>query len=608
MNKVLEISSFKFGNEVEYFEYVIDKYFRKIPPIPTNVYLNQSSALEIENRMQLAERCHFPSIINTLARDENYYVREAAQKNEFWLLVGQLQDVLGFEKRERREFARQEVFRIIVVMLMFEDDLDVLREVLRNASISTHMLTRYIEYLEKRGHGKRDEQILNEARNILVEKKQRIVKVADLQKARKNLNSDASQNAILLMLADIDLVMRRAIHNLLLDVDATMLYHFIHLASNNNFSKDVLIRFTIYTELINQVSRRDDLRQIKLKEFQTNDPIDRDLIKFNLKEYLLHMLKRKRMELLDKCQEDLTDFHNIQLLTTCYCDPDPKIRKMAENIISIDDVFTLLDDVSTPQHHFKSILNILSEHPNEEIQKRVNTTYLDESERLRNKLKELEQSITAYFDIIFNSVGFPQINEYNISIKSIEQAERTIDNLSDKFDETTRTRISEAQGAFGEIKKSIEMEIYTINSDISADCLEDIKYIADLIKQIISLKNFGHDGLRPGNPDDVDPDLVSKANMIWQNALGPFLGRIKHLNEMIKIKFSIMAREFEKHESIQNDFIEIVETFETEHKQKIDCKLTIACNQCSKRSCASERFLNETDFFIEELMDNFIPQ
>ena len=69
-----------------------------------------------------------------------------------------------------------------------------------------------------------------------------------------------------------------------------------------------------------------------------------------------------------------------------------------------------------------------------------------------------------------------------------------------------------------------------------------------------------------------------------------------------------MAREFEKHESIQNDFIEIVETFETEHKTKIDCHLTIACNQCSKRSCASERFLNETDFFIEELMDNFIAQ
>jgi len=96
--------------------------------------------------------------------------------------------------------------------------------------------------------------------------------------------------------------------------------------------------------------------------------------------------------------------------------------------------------------------------------------------------------------------------------------------------------------------------------------------------------------------------------MIWQSALGPFLGRIKHLNEMVKIKFSILAKEFEKHESIQNDFIEIVETYERDHKKKINCELTIACNQCTKRSCAAERFLSETDFFIEELIDNFIPQ
>jgi len=74
---LLEIGTYKFKNEVEYFEYVVEKYFRKIPPIPTNVYLNQSSASDIENRVKLANLCHFPSIINTLARDENYYVREA---------------------------------------------------------------------------------------------------------------------------------------------------------------------------------------------------------------------------------------------------------------------------------------------------------------------------------------------------------------------------------------------------------------------------------------------------------------------------------------------------------------------------------------------------
>jgi hypothetical protein len=608
VNKLLEIGSYKYNNEVEYFEYVIDKYFRKIPPIPTNIYLNQSSASDVDNRVKLASVCHFPSIINTLARDENYYVRDAARKNEFWVLVGQLQDVLGFEKRERREFARQEVFRIIVVMLMFEDDLDVLREVLRNASISTHMLTRYIEYLEKRGHGKRDEQILSEARSILEEKKQRIVKVAGLQKARKDLKSSKNQESIIQMLADVDLVMRRAVHNLLQDISPDIFYHLVHVAIDKVYNDEILKKFTAYTELINLVIRRDDLRVIKVKDFKTDDPIDKDLSAKNIKQYITQLLTRHRLELLDKCQEDLTDFQSIQLLTTCHCDLDDKIRKVAENIISLEDIFALIDDVSTPQHIFKSILNALSEHPDERVQKRVASTYLEESERLRNKLKELEQSITAYFDIIFNSVGFPQINEYNVSIQTIEQAEKTIENLTNKFDKEIQTRIEESQSSFSEIKKAIEMEIYKINSDVSADCLEDISYLADMTKQIIALKNFGKQGMRPSELNDIDLDLLNKANTIWQSALGPFLGRIKHLNEMVKIKFSILAKNFEKHGSIQNDFVEVVETYEQQHKDKINCKLTIACNQCSKRSCAAERFLNETDFFIEELIDNFIPQ
>ena len=38
---------------------------------------------------------------------------------------------------------------------------------------------------------------------------------------------------------------------------------------------------------------------------------------------------------------------------------------------------------------------------------------------------------------------------------------------------------------------------------------------------------------------------------------------------MIKIKFSLLAREVEQHENIQSDFIEIIETFEDGHKKKI---------------------------------------
>jgi hypothetical protein len=196
------------------------------------------------------------------------------------------------------------------------------------------------------------------------------------------------------------------------------------------------------------------------------------------------------------------------------------------------------------------------------IQKKVESTYQDESKRLWTRLKELEQTINAYFDIIFQSLGFTQINEYNVSIKSLEQAERTIEHLSPRLDDSTRKKIDQALPAFVEIKKAVEMQIYEINADTTPGKLKDLYHIQDIIQQIYDLKNIGKEGLRPGILKDIDPELLTKAGKIWQSALGQFLGRIKHLNEMIKIKFTILAKEVEKHENIQGDFVEVVETFE----------------------------------------------
>jgi hypothetical protein len=587
---------------------VIEKYFRKIPPVPTNIYLNQANALEVKHRIEVARLCHFPSIINTLARDEHHQVQAAARENEFWILIGQLQDVLGFEKRERREFARQEVFRIILVLLIFEDDIDVLREVMRNASISTKMISIFINFLHKRGRGRKDQLLLKEAQVILNEKKQRIVKAAEIRKAHKDLTVAENQKTILSKLADNDRVIRKAVHNILLDVHPEQLFPFIQIAINRTGQDSVLNQFIILTEMLTLVMRREGLKKTKIRDLQESMIRDREAGDISVQKYFSNLIQQQRLEILDNCQDDLTNFDNILLLANCHCDSDDTIRNVAANIISIEDVFSLVSDVSTPQHIFRALLDILSEHPDEEIRRRVSATYIEESERLRNRLKELEQSITAYFDIIFNSLGFPQINEYNVSIKSIEQTEKTIDHLAPRFDQNLKEKVDITQSAFAEIKKAIEMEIYNINANIRKEALSDLGHVADMIQHIIDLKDFGREGLRPGVIDDIDPELLTRARTIWQSALGPFLGRIKHLNEMAKIKFSIMARQFDKSETIQNDFIEVMDSFEHAHKKKIDCHLKIGCSQCVKRSCAAERFLLETQFFIEELLDNFLQE
>ena len=603
---MIKKGEFSFQTEIEYYKYVMDRYFRKIPPIPTNVYLNLNSALDEKNRIKLAAVCHFPSIINTLVRDKNYKVAEAALKNDFWLLVGELQDVLGFGKRERREFARQEVFRIILVMLMFEDDMDIIREVLRNASMSTQMLAIFINLLERRGRGQKDRQILKEAQEVLLAKKQRIIKAAEINKSRKHLSQKAYQLSLAQKLADNDKVIRKAVHNIFVDIKPELLLEIIILTIEERPKNEILSQFIILSELILIIEKREDLRKISAMALIEENSANSRFRHLNLTEYFTNLINQRRFALLDQCQEDLTNFQHVLLLANCHCDINDEIRTIANNIISLDDIFTLVNDISTPQDIFKAVLDILRDHPLEKIQKRVESTYHAESERLWTRLKELEQTINAYFDIIFQSLGFIQINEYNVSIKTLEQAERTIENLSKKLDETIRVKIEQALPAFIDIKKAVELQIYDINSDITPGKLKDLYHIQDIIRQIFDLKNIGKEGLRPGVLKDIDPELLSKAGKIWQSALGPFLGRIKHLNEMIKIKFAILAKEIEKHENIQNDFIEIVETFEENHKNKIKCNLTIACNQCQKRGCASERFLTETEFFIDELLDNFM--
>ncbi len=600
--------TFTFTNETEYFRFVMERYFRKIPPVPTNLYLNLALALDEENRIKIATLCHFPSIINTLARDKNYKVVEATLKNDFWLLIGELQDVLGFGKRERREFARQEVFRIILVLLMFEDDLEIIGEVLRNASVSTRMLTTYINLLEKRGRGQKDQQTLKEAHKVLLEKKQRIIKASEIKKSRKHLNNSDYQLSLIHKLADEDKVIRRAVYNILTDLEPSLLADFVELAVKTAPRDKILSQFIILSEFIQMIEKRDDLRHTSVTELNGNQPSDPEYQKITVAEYFNELINRQRMVLLDQCQEDLTDFQHVLLLANCHCDPKQEIRSIADNILSLEDIFSLVNDNSTPHHIFKSILDILSNHPLDRIQQKVDSTFHDESERLWTRLKELEQTINAYFDIIFQSLGFTQINEYNISIKTIEQAERTIENLALKLDDSTKKKIEETIPAFTDIKKAVELQIYDINANISPAKLKDLFHIQDIIQQIFDLKNIGKEGLRPGVMQDIDPELLKKAHKIWQSALGQFLGRIKHLNEMIKIKFSLLAKLVEKHDNIQSDFVEVVETFEDIHKKKVKCNLKISCNQCSKRGCASERFLTETAFFIDELVDNFLDE
>ena len=122
-------------SDLEYFMEIMKKYFRKTPPIPTNMYLSGEVLENPQLRIDIARHCHFPAVLNILANDENEKVRTAARESDYWMLVGKYQDILGFGKRERRAFARNEGRPNVFILLMFDEDAEVLTEALHNPTV-----------------------------------------------------------------------------------------------------------------------------------------------------------------------------------------------------------------------------------------------------------------------------------------------------------------------------------------------------------------------------------------------------------------------------------------------------------------------------------------
>lgn len=604
---MINIGRFSFKSETEFFQYTVEKYFRKVPPVPTNIYLKENSSQILENRIKMAKLCHFPSVINTLYRDENEAVRKSVEKNDFWILIGKLQDVLGFEKKERRQFARREVSKILVVLLMFEDDLDILGEVLRNPSISIKMINLYINLLKERGRGKKDEQIRSEAIAVLKEKKSRILKASVINKAGKNLNDIKNIELLIYYLADDDKVIRKAVKNIVLDSDPVFISQMIEKIIENNKRSNPLTQFICASEIIDVVRKRDNLKRVSIEYLKLPSERLHDGQHHTVAEYFNYQLNSKKRMLIKSCLEDLTNFDSVIMLTYGHCDMNREIRQLAENILPLEDLFSLVKDISTPQKVFKSILNILSEHPEETVHQRVDQIFQEESKRLWNRLKELETMMEACFDVIFQSLGFTEINQYVGAFKSLELSEKFLQKFWKRFTPSLQQKIETSQPILKEVRETFETAIYKIEADVSKDRLIELDQVQNMVEQIIDLKKFDIEGLRQGASESLDKNLLKKTRRIWQSALGQFLGRIKSLDEMLKVKFEKLAeKEVAKNELIESDFKEVIIEIEELHKNKVNCSLPHPCQDCMRRGCAAERYLTQVHFINQELLDNFV--
>lgn len=599
---MINIGRFQFSTEAEYFKYALGRYFRKSPPLPINRFLSQKEFLDPAYREEVARTSDIPSVINTLVRDEQASVRRAAMQNDFFLLIGRLQDVLGFGKKERREFAKQEVFRILLVLLMFEDDLEIISEVLQNASISIKMISIYIQLIQERGIGRKDQLILAEAKKALYRKKMRIIKAAEINKARKAISKENQRNILIFHLADEDKFIRKAVKNFLIDIDPKLLIKLIHETITNIEDDDNLKQFIALSELYGLILRREDLKHLALRKIEENPEYNT-----NVQTFLKDKIQGRRRDLIERCVEDLTNFGNILLLTHGHCDPEKEIRDLCDSLLTMEDLFSLVKDISTPQDDFKSILTVLQDHPDERVHDMVLQTYEEESERLRGRMRELETMLRAYFDVIFQSIGFPEINQYLVAIKALEESEKVMLKFNGMFDKALQKKLQSNLTTYVEVKNRFNEIIHEIESDTSQKVLMELEHIQSMIEQIVELKNFDIEGLRPGAVQTLDEELLQKAKRIWQNALGQYLGRIKNLDEMLKVKFRRLAEaHVRKSDFLHTEFDEVFNEIEQLQKEKLFCTRPTECVNCNSRGCAAERFLTEVRFLLDELLDNFV--
>ncbi len=596
----------QFKSYRDYYSQVMNRYFRRNPPIPTNYYLSGEASESEELKIQIVRHCHFPSIINILANDESDLVRRAARETRFWKLAGRYQDILGFGKRERRAFARIEGHPNILVLLMFEDDADVINEVLHNPSVSLQILVLFQQLLKERGAGRKDEQLQMIAKGIISERRAQIIKISEINKAEEQISLPKNIELILQYLAVKDITVHRAVENILNAQSAGIIRLFVNKALENNSFEHILDHFSVLSSLISLIEQREDLKYIPLSALGIENPVSVDGPMQSVAHFFLNLLTKKRLSVIRHSSANIADFKNVVLLARCHIATNGTLRRLAAEIMPVEDVLLLMNDISTPRRIFKEVLSLLENHSDESVAERVHDTYLLDSSRMRDSLKELELSVQAYFDIIFQSLGYNKINEYLNVVRSIETTTRQLDKFSQLVLDELGSGYQTLASMLDLIKKSLRKKANIIYFDISPGVSRELESIFSIIEEIFKLKDMGLASLRPGTPQDIESEIRARARIIWQSAISIYLGRIKDLSEMIRKKIQRAAAPYTVKEELETEMRTASEELEKSYKAKIQCALSNTCMVCGKRGCAAERFLNETHFFIKEYLDNFI--
>ncbi len=529
-------------------------------------------------------------------------LRQSIKNDPFYLQVGKYLHILDFSEEERIRLAHESEIHELTVFLLFERDLDVLSVVFESPRLPIKNLLDYINLIKERDIDRQDDKILKVAQQIMKRRSRRIIKAREIQMLSVEPVDQEKVTGLLAYLTDDDPYIQSAASNALSSVDAEIIISLLSQKGIITQLRTLLPRhqagalFQILDKAEKIVLRTRHgslmLDHITAEDYRKMESSIRQSL-YNLK--LLEM---------EECRNDPSDLFNLSLLVYFHLDPDPQLARKAAEILDLNDIFDLLVDETTPHRLVNDMLAIIEKHPDPSVRSRVHEIRLREAERVNKKLKEIEVSVNAYFDVIFQSLGYVRINDRKDAVQILKTALNFLHQYHVESSQSYSEKLGQSDTFINEAIAYYQNTINSIYLDTKKEIFAEMQQIQSMIGHVMDLKEFRFDEDRRATDEAVEEEILNKAAMIWRVSISRYLGRIKDLDEMLHMKFAKIYQEIDpkaKMEVIEDELHVAIMELETSHKESVDCKLRIPCRECKRRGCAAERFLLQCDFLLDEI-------
>ncbi len=578
------------------FEYVVKKYYRRILPGDGDRILHNIRQKPAEFRARIARHCNYPQIVEFLRDDPDPGVARAATQNEYWQLVGQFKPLLTMEREEKIKFIRQETLPNLLVFALCEQDIPVLQELFRHPGFSIQMLHLLYTYLLKRSEYVDVEAILRLMQRTITLRKRRIFKItAMFQEIRDDEPRKSIVKLLPYVLDEDDVVVRSAVNQI-------KQYEYPHLRAvlfqENPFGTDELDLERIWL-LLGRLKTYYRLTSKPMRE-KEHSPLTPS---YTQEEFLQDLKERKKM-LLEYCGEHLSLPSAVLTVARAFLDPDPEVQEILQGIIGIDDLLVLISDPTFSQAVSYQVLKILKNYPDARIRRQVSEIFLQINERTRRQLREMELTVNAYFDIIFNSLGYPRIRQIRQAFKVLEAAKKLTSGFL-KQNEESDLNFDEVFRLFGKISEFYQGKLMEIYLSMEESLILELKDVYEIVQLILKIPvEYTHNqGYTPSQESRIYFRMLHRARTVWRVTLGQYLGRLRELDEMIRRKWLHYIPQRTARQKMKEEMQQVIREMEREYKNEMNCHLQNSCRTCRKRPCAAERYLRQVEFFIGEFLE-----